>query len=73
MSEELISPKMLGLLKMAVNIQERMLDGCLTVFEAFTEAPDNDVVETSRAAIAAINKNRELLDAMIDGLNVTHH
>jgi hypothetical protein len=73
MTEELITPKALGLLKMAVNIQERMLDGALLIFEGFEKSTDTEVSLVSRMAIDTINQNREMLDAMIDGLNVTHH
>jgi hypothetical protein len=68
-----LSPARQELLKNALDIQERMLDGCVTVLSVLTEHSDSEVSYASREALKSINRNRDILYAMIDGLNATHH
>jgi hypothetical protein len=68
-----LSPARQELLKNALDIQERMLDGCILIFEELSNASDPDVAFVAEEALEALNRNRDILEAMIDGLNATHH
>lgn len=68
-----LSPARQELLKQALDIQERMLDGCTMIFEELSNASDPDVTFVAVEALDALNRTRDILEAMIDGLNATHH
>lgn len=68
-----LSPAKIELLKSAVDIQERMLDGCALIFKGLRMSTDPEVAPHCDEAIAAINQSREILYAMIDKLDVTLH
>lgn len=68
-----LSPERQNLLLDTVNVQERMLDGCEAIFSGLRQSSDPEVVSVSEVALAAIQKNRALIDAMIEGLTCTKH
>jgi hypothetical protein len=68
-----LSPARQALLARALDVQERMLAGCGVVFSEFRQSSDPDVVFTSERALEALKNARDILEAMIDGLNATYH
>jgi hypothetical protein len=68
-----LSPARQELLKQALDIQERMLDGCTMIFSGLRSSSDPEAVFVSEQALEALNATRDILEAMIDGLNATHH
>lgn len=66
-----LSPEKIQLLKSAVDIQERMLDGCALIFSGLRLSTDPEVAPHCDEAIAAIRNNRDILYAMIDRLDHT--
>lgn len=70
---ETISPEKLQLLKQAIDIQERMLDGVTQVFRGLSHHNDAGVSSVANACLVSIEHNRDVLEALIDGLNATKH
>lgn len=68
-----LSPARQELLKNIVTIQERMLQGVTQIFSGLRQSSDPEVVLVSDEALKALEDNREVMDAMIDSLNATHH
>lgn len=68
-----ISIKHLQLLKHTIDVQDRMLDGCLAIFSGLTCSEVPEVVSISEQALQAIKDNRLVLEALIDGINQTRH
>jgi hypothetical protein len=68
-----LSPAKLELLKRAIDVQERMLDGCTEIFSGLRQSSDPEVVSVCGDAIAAINHSRDILEAMINRLDATTH
>jgi hypothetical protein len=68
-----LSPARIELLKRAIDVQERMLNGCKQVFRGLMDHHDPEVSDVSWQCLEAIKRNQDVLEAMIDGLNATHH
>ena len=68
-----LSPERQALLMEAVNIQERMLTGCVEVFKGLRLSKDPEVAVYCDQALAALKKSQDQLEAMIDALNATKH
>jgi hypothetical protein len=63
----------LELLKQAIDVQERMLDGCLLIFKGFRQSSDPEVVLASETAAEALENTHDVLEALIDRLDKTIH
>jgi hypothetical protein len=68
-----LSPARQALLARALDVQERILDGCELIFTGFGESSDPEVASASAEALRSIKNSRDILEAMIDGLNATYH
>lgn len=68
-----LSPARQELLKQALDVQERMLDGCTQVFRGLSRYPDAEVSSVCEEVLGLITHNRLVLEAMVDGLNATRH
>jgi hypothetical protein len=68
-----LSPERQELLKSALDIQARMLDGVTRVFQGLSTHRDEDVSFVSKEVLGYIQHNRDILDAMIDSLTATQH
>ena len=71
--ESSLSPEKLKLLKQAIDIQERMLDGVTQVFRGLNHHHDAEVSSVSKDCVEAITGSREILEALIDALDQTKH
>jgi hypothetical protein len=68
-----LSPEKQELLKKALNIQEQTICGCIEIFGGFIGSSDPEVASTSEEALRLINRNIEVLNAMVDALVATKH
>ena len=68
-----ITPEKLKLLKQAIDIQERMLDGVTQVFRGLSHHHDAGVSSVAESCIRLIGYNRDVIEALVDGLNQTKH
>jgi hypothetical protein len=68
-----LSPERQKLLTDIVSTQERMLNGVIQIFSGMRASSDPEVVEVSAEALAAIEKARDLMYAMINSLDATKH
>jgi hypothetical protein len=68
-----LSPARQELLKHVITIQERMLDGVTEVFRGLSHHHDAGVSSVCEEVLGLIKNNRDVIEAMIDGLNATHH
>jgi hypothetical protein len=50
-----------------------MLQGVTQIFSSLRKSSDPEVVLVSEQALEALEHNRDIMDALIDGLNATHH
>jgi hypothetical protein len=71
-SDEL-SPAKQELLKIALAVYERTLDGCTEVFRGLSDHHDPEVSSVCHEVIGLIERNRDALEAMIAGLHETKH
>jgi hypothetical protein len=68
-----LSPARQQLLANALDIQDRMLNGCELIFRGLSGHHDPEVSSVSGEALRLITYNRDVLEAMIDALNATLH
>jgi hypothetical protein len=68
-----LSPARQALLEQAIDVQERLLDGCTKIFSGLRQSSDPEVVLVSEEALKHLQNAHYILDAMIDGLNATYH
>lgn len=68
-----LSPARQELLKSIVTIQEQMLHGVTKIISGLRQSSDPEVVFVCEQAHEALEHNRAVMDAMIDGLNATQH
>lgn len=68
-----VTPERLELLKQAIDIQERMLDGVSQVFRGLSHHHDAEVSSVCTDCLSSIEHNRDVLEALIDGLTATKH
>jgi hypothetical protein len=71
--ESELSPEKQQLLKHVVGAQEQALNGCETIFRGLRHSPDPLVSSIAEQAIEALESNRAILEALIDGLTSTKH
>jgi len=72
MTDEL-SPARQALLKSVVDIQERMLNGCIQIFLGLSNSKDPEVSGACTVALEHLETAHDTIEAMIDGLNATQH
>jgi hypothetical protein len=70
-----ISPDKQELMRQAIDIMERMLDGCVMIFNEIKEHSQAPIGIKSAAESAsdAITRGRLVLDAVIDSTHATKH
>jgi hypothetical protein len=68
-----LSPTRQALLANVVDVQERMLDGVTEVFRGLSHHHDAGVSSVCEEVLGLIKNNRDVIEAMIDGLNETKH
>jgi hypothetical protein len=68
-----LSPARQKLLLEAIDHQARMFTGCMLIFRGLSDHNDPEVSSISTHALEALQRYRDTLQAMIDGLTATRH
>lgn len=68
-----VTPAQLKLLRQAIDVQERMLNGVEEIFRGLRHHDDAEVSSVSGDALKFITHNRDVLESLIDAADQTKH